>query len=61
MNLDVNCFSNASTFSSISLFIITSLDISDVLIHFSETVISVACFIKCLTFSKKCGQSISMK
>ena len=39
-------------------FIITSLSISVILIHFSGTFFSFACFINCLTFSKKCGKSV---
>ena len=39
-------------------FIITSLSISVILIHFSGTFFSFACFINCLTFSKKCSKSV---
>ena len=41
--------------------IITSLSISIVLIHFSKTLSSFSCFLTSLTFSKKCGNSISFK
>ena len=37
MYLDLNCFAYASIFSSISSFIILSLSIFVILIHFSET------------------------
>ena len=49
MYLHLNCFLYASTFLSISFFIITSLSIS------------VACFSNSLTFSRKCDKSISFE
>ena len=45
-------------FNLFLFFIITSLNISVILIHFSETSFSFACFINCLTFSVKYGRSI---
>ena len=56
---DLNCFSDASTFLSISFFIITSLSISVILIHFSETYCSFVWFINWQTWLKKYGKSIS--
>ena len=57
--LDLNCFLHASTFASISFFIITSLSISVILIHFSETYFSFAWFINWQTWFKKYGKCIS--
>ena len=45
MYLDSNCFSYALTFSSISFFIVTSLIIIVILMHFSETSFPLACFV----------------
>ena len=58
MYLDLNCFSYASTFSSISFFVITSLSITVILTHFSVILFSFACFINKLRYLKKYGKSI---
>ena len=54
----INSFSYTSTFSSIYFFIIAFLNISIVLIRFTDTLFSFACFANSLTSSKKCGKGI---